>query len=161
MEKQSYALVKSLKCFRTYIGYSKVIGYVPHTAVKDILSQKDCLGIRGTWVSKIQEYDLEIKPTKLIKGQGLAKMLTQKNEEAIEMIAENDIPQPTMTPALQNLDNHWYSDIIFFLLHLTCPDHLKGHKRRALRLKTARYCLTQESLGWRNPNGIILRCINE
>ena len=108
MEKQAYALVNYLKYFRTYIGYSKVTGYVPHIAVKDILSQKDCLGVRGTWVFKIQEYDLEIKPTKLIKGQGLARMLTQKNEEAIEMIAENDIPQPTMTPALQNLDNHWY-----------------------------------------------------
>ena len=76
MEKQAYALVKYLKHFRTYIGYSKVIGYVPHAAVKDILSQQDCLRIRGTWVSKIQEYDLEIKPTKFIKGQRLAKMLT-------------------------------------------------------------------------------------
>ena len=54
MEKQAYALVKSLKHFRTYIRYSKVIGYVPHTTVKVILSQKDYLGIRGTWVSKIQ-----------------------------------------------------------------------------------------------------------
>ena len=80
MDKQAYSLVKYLKNFRTYIGYSKVIGYVPHTVVKDILSQKDCLGIRGTWVSKIQEYDLEINPTKLIKGQGLAKMIPQKNE---------------------------------------------------------------------------------
>ena len=117
--------------------------------MKEILSQHDCMRVRGTWVSKIQEYDLEINPTKLIKGQGLAKMLTQKNEEAIEMIAENNAPQPAMTLALQELDNHWYSDIIFFLLHLTYLDHLKGHKRRALRLKTARYCLTQEGLGWR------------
>ena len=52
------------------------MGYILHTVVKDILSQQDCLGIRGKWVSKIQEYDLDIKPTKLIKGQGLAKMLT-------------------------------------------------------------------------------------
>jgi hypothetical protein len=37
--------------------------------VKDILAQHDCLGVRGKWVSKIQEYDLEIKPTKLVKGQ--------------------------------------------------------------------------------------------
>ena len=40
MEKQAYALVKSLKHFRTYIGYSKIIGYVPHEAVKDIMSQR-------------------------------------------------------------------------------------------------------------------------
>jgi hypothetical protein len=30
MEKQAYALVKSLKHFRMYVGYSKVISYVPH-----------------------------------------------------------------------------------------------------------------------------------
>ena len=60
IEKQAYALVKSLKPFRTYIGYSKVVGYVPHSTVKDILSQQDCLGIREKWVSNIQEYDLEI-----------------------------------------------------------------------------------------------------
>ena len=48
------------------------------------MSQQDCLGIKGKWVSKIQEYDLEIKPTKLIKGQGLAKMLTQGNEKELE-----------------------------------------------------------------------------
>ena len=41
MEKQAYALVKSLKNFRTYIGYSKIIGYVPHAAVKYIMSQQD------------------------------------------------------------------------------------------------------------------------
>ena len=77
------------------------------------------------------------------------------------MICENTRAEPAITLALQYLDNHWYSNIIYFLLHLTCPDHLKGHKRRALRLKAARYCLTQEGLGRRNPNGIILRCINE
>ena len=76
MEKQAYALFKSLKHLRTYVGYSKIIGYVPHVAVKDIMAQQGCLGIRGKWVSKIQEYDLEIKTTKLIKGQGFAKMLT-------------------------------------------------------------------------------------
>jgi hypothetical protein len=39
------------------------------------LNQPDSDGKRGKWIEKIQEYDLEIKPTKLIKGQGLAKLL--------------------------------------------------------------------------------------
>jgi hypothetical protein len=64
---------------------TKIKAYVPYPTVKDVLSQQDCLGTRGKWVSKIQEYDLEIKPTKIIKGQGLAKMLTESNEEAIKM----------------------------------------------------------------------------
>ena len=101
MEKHAYALVKSLKHFRTYVGYSKVIGYVPHSAVKDILSQQDCLGIRGKWVSMIQEYDLEIKPTKLIKGQGLAKMMTEGNEQALGMICQNSSSASASSTELQ------------------------------------------------------------
>jgi hypothetical protein len=67
-EKQAYAQVKSLKHFRNYVGYNKIKAYVPYPTVKDVLSQQDCMGTRGKWVSKFQEYDLEIKPTKIIKG---------------------------------------------------------------------------------------------
>jgi hypothetical protein len=82
-EKHAYAL--ALKHFRTYVWYYKIRAFVPYPTVKDVLSQQDCLGSRGKWVSQIHEYDLEIKPTKIIKGQGLAKMLAESNEEAIEM----------------------------------------------------------------------------
>ena len=81
LEKQAYALVKSLKHFRTFIGYSKVIGYVPSSAVEEVLSPAKGLCERGRWVDKIQECELEIKPTKLVKGQGLAQMLTESNEK--------------------------------------------------------------------------------
>jgi hypothetical protein len=70
IEKQAYALVKSLKHFRNYVGYNKIKAYDPYLAVKDVLSQQDCMGTRGKWVSKIQEYDLEIKHTKIVKGEG-------------------------------------------------------------------------------------------
>ena len=56
-----------------------MFGYVPHAVVKDILYRQDCFGIRGKWVSKIQEYDLEIRLTKLIEARGLAKKLAQGN----------------------------------------------------------------------------------
>jgi hypothetical protein len=52
-EKQAYALVKSLKNFRNYVGYNKIKAYVPYLAVKDVLSQQDCMGTRGKWVAKI------------------------------------------------------------------------------------------------------------
>jgi len=44
---------KHLKHFRIYVGYSKIMGYVPHSIVKDTLAQQDFLGFRGKWVSKI------------------------------------------------------------------------------------------------------------
>ena len=62
---------------------SHITAYVPTAAVKDILVQGDSEGRRGRWIAKIQEYDLDIKPTKLIKGQGLAKMLSESNHKAL------------------------------------------------------------------------------
>jgi hypothetical protein len=83
MEKQAYAMVKELKAFRTYVLHSKIIAYVPTSSVKDILVQPDSDGRRGRWLAKIQEFDLEIKPMKLIKGQGLAKLLDESNYRAL------------------------------------------------------------------------------
>ena len=84
MEKQAYALVKALKDYRVYILHSHIIAYVPSTVVKDIFSQ-DPYGERGKWIATILEYDLEIKPTKLIKGQGLAKLMAETNLQALDI----------------------------------------------------------------------------
>ena len=78
MEKQAYALIKALKDFRVYILHSHTVAYVPSIIVKDILSQ-DLDGKRGKWIAVILEYDLEIKPTKLIKGQGLDRLMAETN----------------------------------------------------------------------------------
>jgi hypothetical protein len=68
MENQAYALVKALKEFRMYILHSHVIAYVLNKSVKDILTQPEPEGRRGKWIVAMLEYDLDIKPTKLIKG---------------------------------------------------------------------------------------------
>ena len=78
MEKQAYALIKALKDFRVYILHSHTIAYVPNIVVKGIVSQ-DPDGKRGKWIATILEYDLEIKPAKLIKGQGLAQLMAESN----------------------------------------------------------------------------------
>jgi len=68
MEKQALYLVKTIKDFRVYILYSHIIAYVPNSVVKDVLTQNGSDGKRGKWISTILEYDIEMKPTKLIKG---------------------------------------------------------------------------------------------
>jgi hypothetical protein len=116
IEKQAYALVKTLKHFRNYVGYNKIKAYVPYPTIKDVLLQQDCMGTKGKWVSKIQEYDLEIKPTKIIKGQGLAQMLTESNQEAIQMGESEQIN--VVVSELEH--DEWYSDIIYYLNNLSC-----------------------------------------
>ena len=68
-------MVKALKDFRVYVIHSHIIACAPSNAIKDILTQPNPEGRRAKWIVFLLEYDLEIYPTKLIKGQGLAKML--------------------------------------------------------------------------------------
>ena len=38
------------------------------------------------WIAVLLEYDIEIKPTKtLIKGRGLAKMMTDSNYDSLQL----------------------------------------------------------------------------
>jgi hypothetical protein len=83
IEKKAYALVESLKELRIYILHSHVVSYVPNNFVKDILNQSDTEGIREKWIVVLLEYDLEIKTTKLIKGQGISKLMTQSNYDVL------------------------------------------------------------------------------
>eukprot|EP00253_Pinus_taeda_P028990 PITA_28990 len=130
MEKQAYALVKSIKDFRVYILYSHIIAYVPNAVVKDILTQEGMEGKRGKWITNILEYDIEIKPTKLIKRQGLAKLMTETKFQAHDT-NELDNEQEMATPQINQafLQSPWYADICFVLLNLQAPPRsLKGRK---------------------------------
>ena len=85
IEKQAYALIKSLKAFRVYILHAKVLSYVPSAAVKDVLTQLDIDGKRAKWIAKIIEFDIEVNPTKLVKGKGLAKLMAKENCDILGM----------------------------------------------------------------------------
>jgi hypothetical protein len=76
---------------------------------------------------------LEIRPTKLIKGQGLAKLLAEANCKAlgvsfINECSENQQDQlsdvdPQAEPPLARCP--WYKDVIYFLQELWPPDGLQ------------------------------------
>ena len=83
LEKQAYSLVKALNFFRIYVLHSKFIDYVPNAAIKNVLTQPDSERKRGKWIAQIMEYDVDIRPTKLVKGQGLDKLLADSNFQAL------------------------------------------------------------------------------
>jgi hypothetical protein len=122
MEKKAYALVKALKAFRVYVLHSKVIAYVPSAVVKDILIQPDIDGRRSKWIAKILEFDLEIKPTKLVKGQGLAKLLAESNYKSlgvnfINVCSENqqvELSNKISQDSLPLAECTWYGDMYIF-----------------------------------------------
>ena len=77
IEKQAYALIKSLKAFRIYILHTKVIAYVPSASVKDVLTQPDIDDKRDKWIKKLIEFYIEVNPTRIVKVQGLAKLMDE------------------------------------------------------------------------------------
>lgn len=85
IEKQALPLVKATKHFRFYIFNSHTLAYVPNAAVKEVLVQNDSKGRRGRWIPSLLEYDREIKPTKLIKGQGFDKLMAESNLDTLDI----------------------------------------------------------------------------
>jgi hypothetical protein len=102
---------------------------VPTSVVKDILVQPDNDGNRVRWLANIQEFDLEVNPTKLVKGQGLAKLLAESNFRALGL---NYLESHGYIPNIGELYDYkpmiwiedkfssstWYCDIFSYLLTL-------------------------------------------
>jgi hypothetical protein len=169
LEKQAYALVKDLKSFRTYVFHSKVISYLPTNAIKVILVQSDSDGRRGRWLDKIQEFYLEVKPTKIMKGQALTRLLTKSNFKALGInnfeshdylldIEEIDDQAPIIHIEDKFSSSAWYRDIVTYLLTLQCPNDMTPSKARTLKLHAIKYCTVDGKLYWKDLMGFLLCC---
>ena len=147
-----------MKSFRIYILHSKAIAYVPSALVKDVLMQLDIDGRRAKWIAKLIEFNIELKPTKLVRGQGLAKLLAEENCRTLDInlmgtTAENgQIEEETVEPGkeqslAENLAScDWYSGIAIFLLKLEMPPGLTQSQARTLKLRVAKYCINANLL---------------
>ena len=74
IDKQTFATFKSVKYFQPYLLRSNTKVIVPHPIVISFFILKYLRDRIGNFIPSVQEYDLEIKPTKLVKGQGLCKL---------------------------------------------------------------------------------------
>jgi hypothetical protein len=163
MKKKDFSLVKAIKDFRVYILHSHIIAYVPNSVVKDILTQDSPDGRRGKWIDVIPEYDIEIKPTKLIKGQGLAKLMTKSKFHALDInfLAPVDEQEEQATPQVKEVfsTSPWYAHLIFVLHYLQYTPGLTKTKAIFLKLKSMKYCILNGNLYWKDAGGIILNCL--
>ena len=137
IEKHAFAVVKTLKSFRFYILYSHSVVYVPDVAVKSVLTQQDVgCNARRAWIAKTQEYDIEIKPTKLVRGNALCKVITKnKIAEESEELREKQL---VLVVGLHDL---WFENISYLLTYGECLEDLTTRQRRDLKLKVAKYVI--------------------
>ena len=159
IDKQDFAVFKVVKHFQPYLlrSHTKII--VPHSMVRSLLIQKEPRDRRGKWLASLQEDDLEIRPAKLAKGQGLCKLAAealdlQEEEEGWEKEADMLEMELLYIPASTN---SWYNDLKYYLTHGSFPSHLDARKRQALRLMFAQYQMIDGILFWKNYDNVLLR----
>jgi hypothetical protein len=104
----------------------------------------------------------------LIKGKGFSKLLAEENFQVlgISFINECSAIQQDQLPDIDHQREPplarcpWYKDVIYFLQELRPPNSLQRSKARALKLKAVRYCLIDQVLYWKDPLGVILKCMS-
>ena len=107
-------------------------------------------------MTTLQEYEVEIKPAKIVKGQGLCQLSTQSNDpedQHTDWEQEEAIPIGFVN-AIETTTSKWYDHIKFFLHNGFSPKTLDPKKCRALRLKSSPYQLFRK-----NYDGFFLRCM--
>ena len=134
-----------------------------------VLTQPDSEGERGMWIAKIMEYDVDIRPNKLVEGQGLAKLLAESNCQALglHLMVEEPAQEENQAELEKEKIMDFYSastsyaDIVYFLLYLQCLVHLDKKYARSLKLRSTKYCFVEQQLLWKDPGGILLRCFDK
>ena len=103
---------------------------VPQSVVRSLLINKDSGDWQGKWLTYLQEYDLEIKPSKLVKGQGLCKLVAealelQEDKEGWEN--EADMLEREVLYILEST-NSWFNYLKYYLTNGRSPSHLDARR---------------------------------
>ena len=113
------------------------ITYIPSSHVNMVLNQQLRGGKWANWLETIQEYDIEIKTLKAIKGQGLYKLVA--NSDSLDGMISISVGEPME-------DSEWYRDIIFYLRFGQFPVTMNPKERRTLKMKSSQYVMIADIL---------------
>lgn len=97
-EKKALAIVKGLKMFRHFIAYNKTTVYVAHPSVREYIMEGNITEKRANWITKIMEYDINARPTKVIHDKGLCEYIAQELKPQEVMVAIEEVVMVTSKP---------------------------------------------------------------
>ena len=69
-------VIRTLKKFKHMLSHNKIPLLVPHVGVKDFLLNKDVNEKMVGRITKVMEYDIDIKITNLVRVKGLCNQMT-------------------------------------------------------------------------------------
>ena len=147
-----------------YILHSHIVGYVPSNVVKNILNQPEPEGNRAKWIVVLLGYDLDINPTKLLKGKGFFKLMTYSICESLQLnfLSNHSNKLDLELQVLPEFDlSSWYNDIIYVLQNLQATLGLIKISARSVKIKATIFFVMNQYLNWKYPGGILLNFLLE
>jgi hypothetical protein len=128
-----------------------------------MLVQKEMGEKRENWMNLLQEYDIEIVPAQIVRGQGLCKLVVDSGEKLENQINTSTANQHNerQINCAQIVPNSWYDNIRFYLLHETSLRNLDPKNRRSLRLKCASFQLINDILFRKKFDSVFLCCLEK
>jgi hypothetical protein len=163
IDQQAYAVFKAVKHFWSYLLKSRTKVIVPYLTVRNLLVQKELGEKRENWMTSLQEYDLEINPALIVRGQGPCKLVADSVKEHESQINTLTINQHNgkQINCSQVVTNSWYDDVKFYLTHGSSPHYIDPKNRRALRLKSSSFQLINDVLFQKNFDDVLMRCLEK
>ena len=106
----------------------------------------------------MQEYDIDIKPSKIVRGQGFCRLLAGAHNipESQDSNQDIQVSQISVTDSESQ-----YADLIYYLKNGYSPSNLSYKSKRVLRLKAIKYEIIDNVLFRKNYDSILLRCLEE
>lgn len=159
-QKHVFVVVRSLKNFRYMLSNNRLQLLVAHPTVKDFLLNREINDKRASWVTKVMEFDVNIKVTKIVRGKELCEHLpangkdSQEKEGNVETMFNNEEQVVGSAPTAS-----WVQQMVHYLQTSECPQGLDREKRRYYRLQAIPYAIIDGVLYRRDFHGVLLRCI--
>lgn len=100
---------------------------------------------------------MEIKPTNLVKGQGIEKLMAQSNYHILginffaELSEEKNDDETDLKVSPEFLSSPWYKDIVYGLQHLQALVDVNKAIARFIKLKVVKLCILDGYLYWKDP----------
>lgn len=103
----------------------------------------------------------------MVKGQALAKLLTQSNLDCLDInlsteiseISENEDELVQINEKF--LLSEWYKDVAFVLQHNRARANLSKSKAQFVKMKSLKYFVYDQFFFWKDSGGILLKCLIE
>jgi hypothetical protein len=88
------------------------------------------------WIEKVQEYAIEINPTRHVKGNTLWKALAK----------DQQCKDCTPIVLMLSLQEPWLSNIAYFITYGECLEGLTNKEKRNLKIRALKYVIHDDVL---------------